>query len=136
MDLKLSGKRVLVTGGNSGLGAAMVRAFAVERARVAINYVVHAEQTAQLADRLRAGGTEVLALEADVSRADAVAAMFQKIDAAWSGYSAYTASAAGKQDLISKIAIGRIGEPEDMAGMAVALACDVASCWCSLACRW
>ena len=97
MDLKPSGKRVLVTGGNSGLGAAMVRAFAVERARVAINYVVHAEQTAQLADRLRAGG---------------------------------------KHDLISKIAIGRIGEPEDMAGMAVALASDVASCGCSLACRW
>ncbi|MGC2460533.1 MAG: SDR family oxidoreductase [Steroidobacteraceae bacterium] len=120
MDLELSGKR----------------AFAAERARVAINYVVHAEQTAQLADRLRAGGTEVLALEADVSRADAVAAMFHKIDAAWGGYSAYTASAAGKHDLISKIAIGRIGEPEDVAGMAVALASDVASCWCSLACRW
>jgi len=41
MDLKLTGKRVLVTGANSGLGAAMVRAFAAERARVAINYVVH-----------------------------------------------------------------------------------------------
>lgn len=39
MDLKLSGKRVLVTGGNSGPGAAMVRAFAAEHARVAINYV-------------------------------------------------------------------------------------------------
>jgi glucose 1-dehydrogenase len=236
MDLKLSGKRVLVTGGNSGLGAAMVRAFAAEHARVAINYVVHPEQTEQLAAQLRAAGSEVLALQADVSQADAVAAMFQQLDAAWggvdvllnnagidgpralsweadasawnrvlqinlggaflcarealrrmvaqrsgviintssvheliawSGYSAYAAAkaglsmmsktlaqeagaygvrvlciapgairtainaavwqdAAGQQDLISKIAIGRVGKPEDVAGIAVVLASDVA----------
>jgi NAD(P)-dependent dehydrogenase (short-subunit alcohol dehydrogenase family) len=236
MDLKLSGKRVLVTGGNSGLGAAMVRAFAAERARLAINYVAHPEQTEQLAAELRASGGELLALEADVAQADAVAAMFEKLDAAWGGldvlvnnagidgpramswetdpsawnrvlqinlggaflcarealkrmvlqrsgviintssvheviawggYSAYSASkaglsmmsktlaqeagaygvrvlciapgairtainaevwqdAAGQQDLISKIAIGRVGEPSDVAGMAVVLASDVA----------
>lgn len=237
MDLKLSGKRVLVTGGNSGLGAAMVRAFAAERARVAINYVVHPELSEQLANELRAGGSEVLMLAADVTQADAVGAMFQQLDAAWggidvlvnnagidgpralaweadaaawnrvlqinlggaflcarealkrmvaqrsgviintssvheliawSGYSAYAASkaglsmlsktlaqeagefgvrvlciapgaiktpinatvwqdAAGQQDLISKIAIGRVGEPGDVAGMAVVLASEVAS---------
>jgi len=203
---------------------------------VAINYVVHPEQTEQLAAPLRAAGSEVLALQADVSQADAVAAMFQQLDAAWggvdvllnnagidgpralsweadasawnrvlqinlggaflcarealrrmvaqrsgviintssvheliawSGYSAYAAAkaglsmmsktlaqeagpygvrvlciapgairtqinaavwqdAAGQQDLISKIAIGRVGEPEDVAGMAVVLASDVA----------
>src|ERR1700684_2174866 len=75
MALNLSGKRVLVTGGNSGLGAAIVRAFAAEQARVAINYVVHPELTEQLAGQLRAGGSEVLALEADVTQADAVQAM-------------------------------------------------------------
>jgi NAD(P)-dependent dehydrogenase (short-subunit alcohol dehydrogenase family) len=237
MDLRLSGKRVLVTGGNSGLGAAMVRAFAAEHARVAINYVVHPEQAEQLAGQLRAGGSEVLALQADVTQAEAIVAMFQKIDAAWggidvlinnagidgpralsweaeaaawnrvlqinltgaflcarealkrmvaqrsgviintssvheviawSGHSAYNASKAGlsmmaktmaqeagaygvrvlciapgairtpinaqvwqdtvgMQDLISKIAIGRVGEPEDVAGMAAVLASDVAS---------
>jgi NAD(P)-dependent dehydrogenase (short-subunit alcohol dehydrogenase family) len=215
----------------------MVRAFAAEQARVAINYVTHREQSEQLAGQLRARGSEVLALEADVTQADEVAAMFGKIDAAWggldvlinnagidgpramsweadaaawnrvlqinlcgaflcarealkrmvpqgsgviihtssvheliawSGHSAYNASkaglsmmsktmaqeagahgvrvlciapgairtainaevwqdAAGQQDLISKIAIGRIGVPEDVAGMAVVLASDVAS---------
>src|SRR5450755_2111003 len=85
MDLKLSGKRVLVTGGNSGLGEAMVRAFAAEKARVAINYVVHPELTEQLLAQLRAGDADVLGLEADVTQVDAVAAMFQKLDATWGG---------------------------------------------------
>jgi NAD(P)-dependent dehydrogenase (short-subunit alcohol dehydrogenase family) len=63
MDLKLSGKRVLVPGRNSGLGAAMARAFATEHARVAINYVVHPEQTEQLASQLRALAIARLRLE-------------------------------------------------------------------------
>jgi len=36
MDLKLSGKVVLVTGGAKDIGAAMVQAFAVEGGKVAV----------------------------------------------------------------------------------------------------
>jgi NAD(P)-dependent dehydrogenase (short-subunit alcohol dehydrogenase family) len=234
MDLKLSGKRVLVTGGNSGLGAAMVRAFAAEQARVAINYVTHPEAAAALAAQLQ-GGSAALQLQADVAQPEAVAAMFRTIDdawggldvlinnagidgeralaweadpaawnrvlqinlggaflcarealkrmvpqrsgviintssvhemIAWSGYSAYAASKAalsmmaktlaqeagaygvrvlcvapgairtpinaavwqdpaGQKDLISKIALGRVGEPQDVAGVVVVLASHV-----------
>lgn len=85
MDLGLGGKRVLVTGGNSGLGAAIARAFAKERARVAINYVVHPEDAAALAEELRASAQGVLALQADIADPAAVAAMFVRMDGAWGG---------------------------------------------------
>jgi len=85
MDLGLDGKRVLVTGGNSGLGAAIARAFAAERARVAINHVVHPEDAAALAGELRASAQDALALQADIADPAAVAAMFTQMDAAWGG---------------------------------------------------
>lgn len=237
MELDLKGKRVLVTGGNSGLGAAMVRAFAREGAHVAINYVSRPEEAQALVAEVAVGGGTAFAHEADVSDAEAVAAMFGALDVAWggidilvnnagldgrramgweaapadwakvidvnlkgaflcaraalgrmvaqksgviintssvheviawSGYSAYAASKAGLsmlaktlaqeaaphgvrvlciapgairtpinrevwedpescRDLLTKIPLGRIGEPEDIAGMAVVLASRVAS---------
>ena len=85
MQIDLHGKRVLVTGGNSGLGAAMVRAFGAAGARVAINYVSHPEDAAALVSAIEKDGGEAIALQADVSAPDAVAAMFAAIDKAWGG---------------------------------------------------
>ncbi len=237
MQIDLRGKRVLVTGGNSGLGAAMARGFAEAGARVAINYLVRPEDTDALVKEFQITGGEAIGLRADVSDADAVEAMFARVDdawggidilvnnagidgaramgweaaidawmkvidinlkgaylcarqalkrmvkqgsgvvlntssvhevIAWSGYSAYTASKAGLsmmakslaqeaapfgvrvlniapgairtpinravwedpqgyKDLLTKIPLGRIGEPEDIARMAVMLASDAAS---------
>jgi NAD(P)-dependent dehydrogenase (short-subunit alcohol dehydrogenase family) len=85
MDLNLSGKRVLVTGGNTGLGAAIAAAFAAEHARVAINYLTQPEAAQLLATQLRAASTDVQTLEADISDPAAVEAMFAALDKAWGG---------------------------------------------------
>jgi len=87
MELGLAGKRVLVTGGNSGLGAAIGGAFAAEGARLAINYLVHPEEAERLATTWRAPGqaAAVLTLQGDISDPAVVSALFARIDAAWGG---------------------------------------------------
>ena len=53
MNITLEGKRALVTGGNSGIGAAIVGALAAAGARVAVNYVTHPEAADDLVTRIR-----------------------------------------------------------------------------------
>jgi len=52
MDLNLTGRRVLVTGGASGMGAALVRILIEEGAEVALNYRSRADEAQELADSL------------------------------------------------------------------------------------
>lgn len=85
MQIDLTDKRVLVTGGNSGLGAAMVRAFGAAGAKVAVNYVTHPEEAEALVAELKKAGREAIAISADVSDAAAVEAMFATLDATWGG---------------------------------------------------
>jgi glucose 1-dehydrogenase len=85
LDITLRGKRALVTGGNSGIGEATVRALSQAGARVAINYVAHPEEATALVQALEQAGGSAIALEADVSNETEVAAMFEKLDSAWGG---------------------------------------------------
>src|ERR687896_2097463 len=61
MDTGLSGRGVLVTGGSGGIGAACARAFAAERARVAVHYHRGEERARAVAGEL--GGAPRLAAD-------------------------------------------------------------------------
>lgn len=66
MDLK--GKVAIVTGGNSGIGAAIVLALAKEGANIVIDYIAHPEATDELEKQVAALGDQAIGVKADVSK--------------------------------------------------------------------
>ena len=85
LPIDLKGRRALVTGGNSGIGAAIVASLGEAGADVAINYLSHPEAAETGADTLRRAGGRALTLQADISDAGAVADMFARLDSEWGG---------------------------------------------------
>jgi glucose 1-dehydrogenase len=74
--LVLEGQAALVTGANSGIGKAVALGLAASGADVIVNYVTHPETAEEVAHQIEAGGRRALAVKADVSREEEVAAMF------------------------------------------------------------
>ena len=75
--MMLQGTSVVVTGGNSGIGRAIVLAAAAEGANVVIDYVAHPEETAQLIAEVEAAGGHAVGVQADVSKAADIHRMVQ-----------------------------------------------------------
>ena len=63
----LAGKTVLITGGSTGIGAAVARGFAEQGARVAIGYHSSADKAHALVSEIKAAGGEALAVKGDVA---------------------------------------------------------------------
>ena len=81
----LKDKTVIVTGGNSGIGEAIVLAAAAEGANVVIDYVAHPEATSSLIARVEAAGGRAVGLEADISSVEGLQALVQKAVEAFGG---------------------------------------------------
>lgn len=69
----------LVTGGSRGIGAAIVRRLAEAGAVVAINYRKQADAADRLAAMINEAGGRAIAIAADVSQAESVATMFERV---------------------------------------------------------
>jgi 3-oxoacyl-[acyl-carrier protein] reductase len=95
MDLGLKGRAALVTAGSKGIGRACAMGLAAEGARVAICARTEADLKAA-AEEIRAKtGTEVLAIPCDVTRADQVRSLVDRVTAAFGGVDVLVASAGG-----------------------------------------
>lgn len=74
----LEGKTVIVTGGNSGIGEAIVLAAAAECANIVIDYIKDAEETASLIKHVEALGGKAIGVKADVSKVADLQGMIDK----------------------------------------------------------
>ena len=66
--MTLRGKVAIVTGGNTGIGKAVVLALAAEGASIVIDYVTNPDATEALEQQVRDLGDKVTAVQADVSK--------------------------------------------------------------------
>jgi glucose 1-dehydrogenase len=66
----LTGKVAIVTGGNSGIGKAIVLALAEAGANIVIDYVADEEATEELEKKVAALGDKSIGVEADVSKVE------------------------------------------------------------------
>ena len=66
----LKGKSIVVTGGNSGIGKAIVLAAAAEGANVVVDYRMHPDYAAEVVAAAGRAGGRAVGVEADVSRTE------------------------------------------------------------------
>ena len=79
----LRGQKALVTGASSGIGEGVALALGAAGAAVVVNYHSNPEAAQAVVEKIKAGGTEAMAIRADVSKEDEVRAMFAEMLEAW-----------------------------------------------------
>jgi len=94
MDLRLRGKRALVTGSSRGIGRTIALSLADFKVDVAINYLRHRERAEETAREIEARGAKSLVLKGNVANSEHVQRMFSSIGEEWGGLDILVSNAA------------------------------------------
>ena len=80
-----NGKAAIVTGASRGIGAAVARRLAADGFSVIVNFAGRADEAGARVAEIREAGGMAIAIQADVSSADAVRALFDGAEQAYGG---------------------------------------------------
>jgi enoyl-[acyl-carrier protein] reductase III len=94
MDLRLRGKRALVTGSSRGIGRAIALSLADFKVDVAINYLRNRSRAEETAEEIEARGVRCLLLKGNVAKPEHVERMFGAIGDDWGGLEIVVSNAA------------------------------------------
>ncbi len=83
--MRLKGRVALVTGGSRGIGRAIAEAFALEGARVAINFSQHKEGALAAMESIQSRNGKAIIVQADVSAEESVQGMMDQVVGAYGG---------------------------------------------------
>ena len=78
MDTQLTHRTALVTGGGTGIGAAIARGMAAEGANVVVNYSRSEQEARDTVAQITGAGGRAIAVRCDVSQSDQVRSMFDQ----------------------------------------------------------
>lgn len=104
IDLKipdLAGKAVLVTGGSTGIGAALVEAYAEQGCRVGLHYNSSRDAAEEVAARARKAGGEVFVVKGDFSKSEDVRRVVEETAVHFGGLNGLVNNAGG---MIARVA--------------------------------
>ena len=85
MDLRLRGKRALVTGSSRGIGRTIALSLADFKVDVAINFFRNRTAAEEVAKEIEARGARALLLKGNVANEEHVKRMFTELESAWGG---------------------------------------------------
>ena len=98
-NYSLSGHVALVTGSSKGLGASIVRNLASAGASVVVNAFNNVQRAQEIADEITEGGGKAIAVGADVTKPDEIAALVEETSSKLGSIDIVVPNATGPQPL-------------------------------------
>lgn len=85
MEINITDKRAIITGGSGGIGGALSRTFAAVGAKVCVSYHSNRDSADQTVKEIEASGGEAFSVKADVTKNEEVLALFSEMDSRYGG---------------------------------------------------